>query len=347
MKRRNWRTTALFSLGVFLILVMAMIISFIVIMVLFRFDLINSQRREVPIIGFGIASIIIGSFFSRRGVRRMVAPILEISEATKEVAKGNFDITLKERSHATEINIMSKNFMLMAKELAAMETFRNDFISNVSHEFKTPLSAIEGYATLLQNKSLSEEKRDAYVAKILYSCKRLSSLTGNILQLSRLESQEIPNQKEAFSLDEQIRQIILMFENSWNEKNLELDIDMDAVSYHGNADLLAGVWQNLISNAFKYVPEGGKVRIILRSEPQQVRVFVSDNGVGMSEEVRQRVFEKFYQGDTSHSTDGNGLGLTLAKRITELHGGKIDVSSKVGKGTTFTVTLPKTELSVE
>ena len=202
------------------------------------------------------------------------------------------------------------------------------------------LSLIHIYVTLLQRKELSEEKRKEYTERILFNTKRLSALTGNILLLSRLENQEIEIKKENYSLDEQLREIILMYEPQWSGKNLDLDIDLDPAVCCGNKDLLAQVWQNLIGNAVKFVADNGRIRVLLRQKESAIEVSVVDNGSGMTAEVMNRIYEKFYQGDTSRSSSGNGLGLTLAKRIVDLHGVTIQVSSKLGSGTTFTVTLP-------
>jgi len=340
MNKRTFKLAAIFSATVFLIISLTMLGVGLFVVILLRLDLIQPSRNpEIVILVFATVSVITGTFLARFGTKKLIAPIIEISEATKEVAKGNFDIQLYENSYAREVNVMARNFMIMAQELENTETFHNDFIHNVSHEFKTPLSAIEGYATLIQNKSLSEEKRDAYVKKILFNSKRLSTLTGNILQLSRLENQEITTKKRRFSLDEQIRENVLLFEDEWNKKNIVLDIELETVEYYGNSDLLSQVWQNLIGNAVKYVDENGNIRIILKTVNNEITVQISDNGIGMNDEVKKRVFEKFYQGDTSHSSEGNGLGLTLAKRIVDLHEGSIEVSSKERKGTTFTVRL--------
>lgn len=233
----------------------------------------------------------------------------------------------------------------MTRELAGTELLRNDFVENVSHEFKTPLSAIEGYATLLQKKNLSEEKKEEYTKKILLNTRRLSTLTSNILLLSRLENQETGIKKETFSLDEQLRETLLSLETAWSEKNLELEIELDNVDYSGNKELLFHVWYNIIGNAVKFTDTGGWIQILLKKEAEQIKIQITDTGIGMDETIRQRIFEKFYQGDHSRSDTGNGLGLALAGRIITLHGGNISVASKEGKGSTFTVTLPfyKTE----
>lgn len=340
MNKHTLKTAVLFSVLIFLILMVTMFLNVFLTIFLFRTGTSESQPHEVSLIVFAVVSVIVGMIFSRIAARRPISTIVEISDATKAIAKGNFDIELNEDIRITEIQTMAHNFNLMTRELASTEMLRNDFIENVSHEFKTPLSAIEGYVTLLQQKELSEEKRREYTDRILFNSKRLSALTGNILLLSRLENQEIAIKKESYSLDEQLREIILMYEPQWSKKELDLDIDLDSVICHGNKDLLAQVWQNLIGNAIKFVSDGGRIRILLRQKQNAIEISVADNGLGMSEDVMNRIYEKFYQGDTSRSSSGNGLGLTLAKRIIVLHDGTISASSKEGKGTAFTVTIP-------
>lgn len=340
MNKPTLKTAVLFSALVFLILMVSMLLNVLLTIILFRTGAWGSQPREITLIVFAVVSVIGGMIFSRFAARRPIGTIVEISDATKEIAKGNFDVRLNEDIRITEIQTMAHNFNVMTKELANTELLRNDFIENVSHEFKTPLAAIEGYVTLLQRKGLPEEKRNEYTDRILFNTKRLSALTGNILLLSRLENQEIEIKKESYSLDEQLREIILMYESQWSMKNLDLDIDLDPVVCCGNKDLLAQVWQNLIGNAIKFVSDGGRVRILLRQKQNSIEVSVVDNGPGMTADVMDRVYEKFYQGDASRSSSGNGLGLTLAKRIVDLHHGTIHASSKAGAGTTFTVTIP-------
>jgi len=345
MRKRVVRTLTIamiFSVLVFIIIAGSLMLTWFFTMYLYRRDIIQIQRPEVTIPVYAIVSIIVGTVLSIFAGKRPINRIKEINEATKEIAKGNFDIHLDENIAATELREMAHSFNIMTKELAGIELLRNDFIENVSHEFKTPLTAIEGYATLLQRKNLSEETRLEYAKKILYNTKRLSSLSGNILLLSRLENQELGITKEMFCLDEQLREIILSFEDQWTEKELELEIELDSADYDGSRDLLAHVWQNLLSNAIKFSHVGGKISIRLLNRNTGIKVSITDSGIGMSKEVIHRIFEKFYQGDTSRASHGNGLGLTLAKRIVDLHGGIITVTSKEGKGTDFTVTLPTT-----
>ncbi|NBJ97216.1 sensor histidine kinase [bacterium 1xD8-48] len=334
------RLSVMFSLLTFLTLTLTIIFSALLTLLLIRTGILVRQNRGIVFFVIALVSVLVGTIISNYAGRHPLTAIIAMSNAAQEVARGNFDVSLDENIKIKELRDMAHNFNLMTKELAGTEILRTDFVENVSHEFKTPLSAIEGYATLLQKKDLSEEKRQGYTKKILYNTRRLSTLTSNILLLSRLDNQEIGIKKESFCLDEQLREILLLLEDGWTEKKLELEIDLDAVDYYGNKDLLAHVWQNILSNAIKFSPEHGIIHILLRRENGSLITSITDNGIGMSEDIMRRVFEKFYQGDLSRSSQGNGLGLALAKRIVNLHGGDISVSSKEGKGTTFTVSLP-------
>ena len=337
---RSWRLSVMFSLLIFLSLTITVALTGALAMLLFRLGILSGPNRGIVIFVVAAVSVLVGTLLSQFAGRHPLSAIIAMSEATKEVAKGNFDVTVAEESPIKELRDMAHSFNRMTKELAGTELLRSDFVENVSHEFKTPLSAIEGYATLLQKPGLSEEKRAEYTGKILYNTRRLSTLTSNILLLSRLENQELDIPRETFCLDEQLREVILSQEEGWAGKYLELEVDLDSADYRGNRDLLAHVWQNLLSNAVRFTPERGLIRVLLRRDENRLRVSVADTGPGMSEEIQRRVFEKFYQGDRSRASQGNGLGLALAKRVVDLHGGEIIVSSKEGKGTTFTVYLP-------
>lgn len=340
MNKYHFKITIVFSMIVFIIQTITMLLTGVSTIFLLNMEIIQAPGIEVGLIIQGIVCILTGTVLSGVIGRRPLKVIQSIDEATKEVVKGNFEVRLNENILAEELRSTTHNFNVMVRELANTEILRNDFVENVSHEFKTPLSAIEGYAMLLQKKNLSEEKRMEYTDRILFNAQRLSSLTGNILQLSRLENQELEMKKETYSLDEQLRETILMFEEAWTEKDLDMDIDLCPVDYTGTKDLLMQVWQNILGNAIKFVPQQGTIRVILKEKTGNVEVSIVDNGEGMDEDTRKRIYEKFYQGDRSRAGIGNGLGLTLAKRIVDLHHGTIRVSSEVGKGTTFTVTLP-------
>ena len=282
---------------------------------------------------------IIGLIMERFVNKKIFQPITLLNDSLDEVSQGNFTLKLNNKSRIKEIREMMTHYNNMTDELASIEMFRSDFVSSVSHEFKTPLTAIEGYATLLQEENLTTEERQHYTSYIINSTKRLSNLSSNILKLSRLESQELLLEKTTFNLAEQIRTAILTLEREWSEKNHELDIELDELNYHGNQDLLFQVWLNLIYNAIKFTPESGSIKILLTKENEQIVMTVADNGIGISSENRKRIFEKFYQTDKSHGSQGNGLGLPLVRRIVHLHEGIINVESAVGVGSTFTVRL--------
>ena len=341
MKQRfSWRLALIFSVYVFLVITVAISIAASVMFYLYHKNILSGNPGLVPMLLFAGISIAMGMFFSWLVTHRTFREIDEFVAATQKVSRGDFNVELKEHYHIRELEALTRNFNSMTRELARTEILRNDFVENVSHEFKTPLAAIEGYVTLLQKKDLSEEKRDEYIGKILSNTERLSALSGNILLLSRLENRETEIQTEEFDLDEQIRQILLYMESSWSKKSLELDLELEELRCRGNRDLLAHVWRNLIENAIKFSPEGSVIGIGLKQDGGMISVTVSDQGPGISPEDRERIFEKFYQGDPSRSMSGNGLGLSLVKRIVGLHNGTINVESEPGKGAVFTVRLP-------
>ena len=343
MGNRSIRTAVVFSVTVYIIIFISGVLGTIIGITLFHSGLLSMKRIWlVPLIPF-VTSIALGTLLSLTIGKKSVRVVERTNNAIQQVAKGNFDVVLNEKTPIVEFREIAQNFNAMTRELAGTEILRNDFVENVSHEFKTPLTAIEGYATLLQQKNLTEEKRIEYTQKILLSTRRLSSLTGNILLLSRLENQEIAVKKECYCLDEQLREIILLLEPSWSSKQLALDIDLADCSCTANRELMAHVWQNIIGNAIKFTPQSGTVNVRLCREANHAVISVSDSGPGMSKEVTARIFEKFYQGDPSRSVSGNGLGLPLAKRIVDLHGGTITVQSLPGQGSAFTVVLPLAE----
>jgi len=287
-----------------------------------------------------IISTLIATIISGIASKRILRPIRTLSKATEEVAKGNFSVKIGIPKDY-EFALLAKNFNKMVHELSSIETLRNDFVSNVSHEIKTPIASIQGFAKLIQDKNLDDDERSEFTDIIISESSRLSKLTSNILKLSKLENQEVITGKAEFALDEQIRCAILIMEPEWSEKGIDLDIDLDKVSIIGNEDLLQQVWLNIIGNAIKFTEKGGTIGIKLMNLQDKIAIKVSDNGVGMNEETRRHIFDKFYQGDKSHLSEGNGLGLSLVKRIIELCDGEIKVRSKLNYGTTFTIELPK------
>jgi signal transduction histidine kinase len=266
--------------------------------------------------------------------------IKHISDAAKEVAKGNFDMQIQYKSN-DEIGVLAENFNLMTKELKGIEYLRKDFMSNVSHEFKTPIASIQGFVEIIKDKNISQERFEEYTDIILEETKRLNNLSSNILRLSKLDNQLIQNKKTTFFLDEQLRKTILLFEEQWSKKNLELNINMEKVNYEGDEELVQQIWINVIGNAVKFSHDDGILDISLKLQDNSVVVKIRDEGIGISEVSKPRVFERFYQGDVSRSKQGSGLGLAIVKRIIEICNGTISFESKEGMGTCFTVTLPK------
>lgn len=343
MRKFSVRTAVVFSFFVFATVFITVFLTMTITFTMFRFGLLTTESRGLVVLVPMLASTLVGTLLSLIMGRHSVKLVEQVNDAIYQVATGNFNVKLEENFPILELRGIAKNFNVMTRELAGTEMLRNDFVENVSHEFKTPLTAIEGYATLLQQKNLPEEKRLEYTQRILHSTRRLNNLTGDILLLSRLEHQELEIQKELYSLDEQLREVMLLLEADWAGKQIDLDIQLDDCICNANPSLLSQVWQNIFGNAIKFAPVGGTVRIQLTGSQSQITVSVSDNGPGISAEVQKRIFEKFYQGDTTRSTQGNGLGLALAKRIIDLHAGTITVESLPNAGTTFTVTLPAAE----
>ena len=271
---------------------------------------------------------------------KILCPIGFISLAARKVADGDFSVQVPRTKSLQAIRELTDNFNRMVQELNSIESLRNDFVTTVSHEFKTPLAAIEGYATLLQDPSLSEKDRNEYTRIIIDSTRQLTTMTGNILLLSRLEKQEIVTGRTTFSLDEQIRQAILLLEPLWEKKLLNLDIDLTDCKFYGNCEMLNQVWINLLQNAIKFTPAGGMLSVKLKADEHEITVSVLDTGVGMDDDTIKRIFEKFYSKNSDPGSKGNGLGLSITKRIIDLMHGKIAVSSKLNEGSCFTVILP-------
>ena len=266
-------------------------------------------------------------------------PIKKLRSAMDKVADGDFSVRLEEKSTSREILEIYTGFNLMAHELNSTEILQTDFVSNVSHEFKTPINAIEGYSTLLQGSEALRRSDREYVDKIMLNTQRLSSLVGSILLLSKLENQQIPTNQTEYRLDEQIRQSVVALETAWVQKNIELDAELDRISYLGNESMMRHVWDNLISNAIKFSPQGGIVKLRLTKKARKLVVTVEDQGPGLSEEARKHIFDKFYQGDSSHKQEGNGLGLALVKRILSIEKGQISAENIPDGGCRFAVTL--------
>lgn len=290
-----------------------------------------------------IACTIIGTVAAAALSKWILSPLKEMIDATERISTGDYKVHVQETFDVnSDFGILQRSFNHMASELDGIEMFRNDFINNFSHEFKTPIVSLQGFAHQLQAGGLSPEEEREYIRIIATESDRLAKMATNILLLSKLENQAIVTDKTEFYLDEQIRACVLLLEKQWTDKDIELNIDLDEVKYCFNENMLSHVWVNLLSNAFKFTPYGGTVSCTLRTNGEKVIATITDTGEGMSEDVIHHIFEKFYQGDTSHAGAGNGIGLTIVGRIMELCHGHISVDSRPGAGTTFTVLLPVT-----
>lgn len=329
----------IFALIMAIIITISMILTYIIVYLLMRFQFSPFTGALTSSSFIAVLSIVLGIAISTYVSKKILRPILKINDAAKNVAKGDFSVRLEEKSIAKEIKEIAGNFNIMVKEMSNTETLRNDFVSNVSHEFKTPLSAIEGYATLLQDDFLSKEEQKKYINYILENTGRLTNLTQNILSLSRLENQEIILQKEYFQLDEQIRRVLLSYESLWESKNLAIDLNLESIMFYGNKSLLAQVWSNLIDNAIKFSNKNGILSVTCILRGTNILVTIMDNGIGMQDEAKTHAFDKFYQEERSHNVKGNGLGLALVRRIVTLCEGAVSLESEKGKGTAITVIL--------
>lgn len=270
-------------------------------------------------------------------------PIRKIAEAARRVTSGDFTVRIdpfRKDGKKDEIEVLVEDFNTMIEELGTIETLKTDFIANVSHELKSPLSVIQSYATAIQDDTLSPEERDEYSKTIVETTKRLSELVTNILKLSKLDNQEIIPISEPYALNEQLYDCIIENEE-WGEKKgiTFIGEDINEVTVNYDKTLLEPVWHNLITNAIKFTDSGGEVTLTLKEESGYAVVTVNDTGCGMNEETKEHIFDKFYQGDTSHSTEGNGLGLPLVKKVIDILGGQISVASRINEGTTFTIKL--------
>ena len=304
------------------------------------FNQVIPLEWEVPLAIELVGScLLIGILITSLLSRFFFDPIKKLRKAMDQVAEGDFSIRLEEESNSKEIMELYTGFNLMAEGLRSTEILQTDFVSNVSHEFKTPINAIEGYSTLLQGDDNLTADQQEYVDKILHNTKRLSSLVGSILLLSKLENQQIPTNRRLYRLDEQIRQSIVGLEAAWEPKDIEFDVELERVEYLGNEPMMRHVWDNLISNAVKFSPHGGLVQMTLTKKLRKMIFTIEDSGPGLTEEAQKHIFDKFYQADSSHKQEGNGLGLSLVKRVLTIEGGEIHVENGPLGGCRFTVTL--------
>lgn len=331
-----------FGIFIFIINLITTFITGVLMYLLFSIGILNEKNIKsvmvLPIITL-VSCILIGTIVSACSSRVALKNIREFIEATDKLSRGDFSARLN-INKPPEFKILSKNFNAMAKELGGIEVLRTDFINNFSHEFKTPIISIKGFAEILKDDDLSKEEKNEYLDIIIEESKRLSSLATNVLNLSKIETQVILNDIQRFNIGEQIRQSILLLDSKFQAKNILLDINIEDYYINGNKEMLNQVWVNLLDNAIKFNSKNGIVSINMKKEEGNIFINITDTGVGIESESIPKIFDKFYQGDISHATHGNGLGLTIVKKIIKLHGGTIECDSIVSKGTKFTIILP-------
>lgn len=289
-------------------------------------------------ISMGITTLVISTICIFFAVRFLLNPIKQISKGSQQVAQGDFHVSIAVKGH-DEVAELGKNFNLMTQALSKNEYLHKDFVSNVSHEFKTPLTSLRGYAKLLKKADLSEEKRQECLDIIISETERLSKMSANLLKLSELENDVFVAHKEIFSLDEQIRDTLVLLQSEWESKKLNIELSTESVNFSGDNSLMYQVWINILGNAIKFSPPNGTLKIRL-IDSKAICVEVIDQGIGMSPDEVERVFERFYKADTSRNTTGTGLGLSICKKIIELHQGSIEVESQPGVGTKVIVVIP-------
>ena len=338
-KWRHLRLTLTFSFVVFVIILLTMALIYLGANLLARVGVLEPARfQRFPLFAFCLISIAVGTLVSALVSRTPLKPIRELMAAADRIADGDYTARIDLKG-TEEFRALGRKFNHMAQELESVELLRSDFVSNFSHEFKTPISSIRGFARALKWEGLTPQEREEYLDIIISESERLSALSSNVLYLSKLEKQTILTDRQRFDLSEQLRRVMALLDGRFAEKRLDVLFDSPEYFVSGNAEMLQQVWINLLDNAIKFSPDGGQIRVSVGQDGDQIRVRVSNQGDSIPPEVQAHIFDKFYQGDTSHATAGNGLGLSIVRRITELHGGEVTVCSSRGV-TTFEAALP-------
>ena len=348
--KKRWGLTIALVLFVFIIMIAAMLLAGLALLILDSTSIISIIDKSPEDIGsWGMMSrfiislmtisVLLGTtitaFFSRTALK----PLRKVIVATRKIADGDFNTRVNLKG-IYELEELSHSFNKMALELSSIETLRRDFINNISHEFKTPVTSICGFAVLLKEGRLSEEERLEYLEIIIAESERLAALSTNVLNLAKYENLEIITDKSTFWLDEQIRRVIVLIEPRWAAKEINMDVELDAIKFTGSEDLTQQIWLNLIDNAIKFSNTGGTVSIRLVEWNEGVRFTIQDEGIGMDVHTIARVFDKFYQGDASRFKAGNGIGLAIVKQIVDISGGSIEARGKLDEGSEFIVWLP-------
>ena len=337
----------LFSAIVFLALTVAVVASAVVTFLVVRSDIIPTTKEMVPIIWTTCAimaaiAMVFGAMLALLSIKLPFRPILELMAGMDRLADGDFHTRVKARFLQQKhpgLLALTQSFNKMAEQLENTEMLRSDFINNFSHEFKTPIVSIAGFAKLLRRDDLPEAEREEYLAIIEEESLRLSYMATNVLNLTKIENQSILSDTAEYNVSEQLRASVLLLEEEWTRKELELEMDFDEYQIVANEELMKQVFINLFDNAMKYAPDGGIVRVEVTQDARNTRIAIANNGEPIPVELSEKIFRKFYQADESHAAMGNGIGLAIVRRVMDLHGGKVEVDSN-DDWTTFTVMIP-------
>lgn len=343
MQKNNHRLLKLsliFSFIISFVITITMLIVGIIIFILYCTGHLDESDSLFLVVWFLLPNLIAGIAISFLVAIKGLRPILKMSDAIARVAEGDFSVRFEEKHLIKEISQMAECFNIMTEKLNNINTLHNDFISNAAHEFRTPLSVIEGYAELLEKEQVSNIERIQYANQINRVTNKLSAVVNNILYLSKIDVKDIKFEKELFNLSESIREVLIMLESKWTAKGIFVDLELQDYLYLGNKEMLEEVWNNLISNAIKFSDVGGRLKIATLQNEDIATIVITDNGIGMTKETQKKIYDKFFQVETSRSLEGAGLGLSIVKRIIDLHQGKIYVDSELNHGTTFTIDLP-------
>lgn len=344
--KRRWSLTVSLVLFVFAVMLVSLLLVRLLVEVLvlsgvISFQNINSSSGienwyfELII----LLCILLGTALTFLLSKKALLPIRKVIDAVHKVAQGDFNVQV-ELKGIGELEELAESFNKMTNELLSIETLRSDFINNFSHEFKTPIVSMRGFAKMLKERELSEEERREYLDIIIAESERLAMLSTNTLSMSKFDNIEIVPNKTPFRLGEQIRRVILLMEPKWSQKKLLINVEIDDTTFNGNEDFIKQIWINLLDNAIKFSYQGGLINVSLASAKDGIRFTIQDDGIGMDEQTQEHIFDKFFQGDASHLIAGNGLGLAIVKQIMKLSDGTIEVQSSLGEGSTFKVFLP-------
>ena len=339
-KAKKFQLTLLFAGIVFFILLLTMFLIFTGIFILQKFGIhMVDKSSRIPLFLFAIVSLGVGTILALLSSKYPLKPIRIVGQAADEIARGNYKVRIHLKG-PDEFTQLSNSFNHMAEELNSVEMLRTDFVNNFSHEFKTPIVSIRGFAKMLKREDLTADERNEYLNIIIEESERLTELASNVLSLTKLEQQSILTDTRQCNIAEQIRLVIAMMYSKWSQKDITFDFDCGERYVNGNEELLKQIWMNMLDNAVKFSPNHSTVKISIIQRVHSTTVTIGNDGSPISENLSAHIFDKFYQGDTSHTEKGNGLGLAIVKRIVELHHGNIQLAEGSGNGTVFEISLP-------